>query len=184
MKINLILSFLMSSICFSAICYGQCDDIKYTSLMVRTHYSASKSDENIMAMNTSNIIGNLSNYRYLHTESGSDGKKKNKNDYDTEMEVRGHGIVGVVFGSLLLVGGPVLLGYGVSGRSADRARGANVTLGHSVEIGVGSALSALGILALVEGAVTIRRANKIMNGTETKESKPVKGKKERDPLVD
>ena len=168
MKINLILSFLMSSICFSAICYGQCDDIKYTSLMVRTHYSASKSDENIMAMNTSNIIGNLSNYHYLHTESGSDGKKKNKNDYDTEMEVRGHGIVG----------------YGVSGRSADRARGANVTLGHSVEIGVGSALSALGILALVEGAVTIRRANKIMNGTETKESKPVKGKKERDHMVD
>jgi len=184
MKTHRVLLFLTFTICFSAICYGQYDNVKHTSLIVRDHYSASKSDGDIVAMNNSNIIGNLSNCRYLYAESGSDGKKKNKNDYDTEMEVRGHGIVGVVFGSFLLVGGPVLLGYGVSGRSADRARGANVTLGHSVEIGVGSALSALGILALVEGAVTIRRANKIMNGTETKESKPQKGKKERDHMID
>jgi len=184
MKSYFILAFLISFICHTALCYGQPESVKHESIMVKDHYSTVKSNEDPVAMNTSNIIGNLSDYHYLYQQSGTEGKQKSKNDYDTEMEVRGHGIVGVAFGSLFLIGGPILIGYGVNGRSADRARGANVTLGHYAEIGVGSALSALGILALVEGAVTIRRANKIMNGKETKESKPKKGKKEKDHLVD
>jgi hypothetical protein len=100
---------------------------------------------------------------YLSTDSPV--RRRHRYDYDTEMK-RTSGIITVSIAPVVLAGGATLLGFGIKNLNDQKGTDAGVKTITYVEIGMGSALMAMGIGALIDGAINISRGNRILNGKD------------------